>query len=64
MADKLVEQFIRYRAINNLTQQDVANKIGSDRAVIIRFEQGKSISKTNQVKILLLLEEQLKKGGK
>jgi len=66
MGNEIIEHFIRYRASNNLTQQDVADQLGFDRGVIIRFEQGKSISKINYFKILMLIDNDFKKnkGGK
>ena len=60
MENKILDQFIKYRASRNLTQQDIAEKLGVDRGVIIRFEQGKSISRINYFKILMLIEDDLK----
>lgn len=60
MENKILDQFIKYRASRNLTQQDMAEQLGFDRGVIIRFEQGKSISRINYFKILMLIEDDLK----
>jgi DNA-binding XRE family transcriptional regulator len=37
---KLIETVIEYRARNNLTQKDLAAKIGVQQQVISRFERG------------------------
>lgn len=37
---KLIEQYIEYRKLRNLTQEDLANNMGIKRPNISRFETG------------------------
>lgn len=52
----LGERIIEYRAKNNLTQKEFAEKVGVTNITISRIEAGRECSKINKVKIEKLLE--------
>ena len=53
----LRDLILRYRAKKNLTQQEMADKVGISRATIIKVESGETISPLFEQKIRLVIEE-------
>lgn len=47
---------LNFRAKNNLTQQELADKLQIGRELIIRIEQGKSVRPVNQRKMELYID--------
>ena len=51
----LAIDLLNYRATYNLTQQEVADKIGVSRDIIIKVESEKAIRPVNKQKVLIFI---------
>lgn len=55
---ELAQKIIDFRAINNLTQAELAEKIGVSRGMIVEIESGKrKVKRVTQRKIEIYLEQ-------
>lgn len=52
--DKVAKKFIKYRAINNLSQNDLANKLGCSNTTINSIEKRKKSVQEITIETLLM----------
>lgn len=55
--ESLAKAIIRYRATHGMNQEEFAKKVGVDRVVISKAENGKAISKVTAAKIEIAIGE-------
>lgn len=56
--NSISEEMLRFRAKNNLTQKELAERAGLSEKTINRTESGASTSKVTVMKIRMAIEEQ------